>query len=245
MKYFWETTETIVKGVGFTHFKGCHWIWLALFVLTCTLLTLFYRQSSPTRRLKIRRVLAALLVADELFKIVCLAAGGNYTPKYLPLHLCSINIILIAVHAWKPSKTLDNFLYVICIPTALLALLFPTWTKLPPANFMHLHSFSVHILLAAYPIVLTLGGDIKPSVRALPRCLLLLLGFGVLALLANHFFDTNFMFLSSASKGNPLYWFKQALGSHLWGFPILAPVLVTVMYLPPYLIRKIKTLKKP
>lgn len=100
---------------------------------------------------------------------------GAFLPKYLPLHLCSIHIILIAVHAVRPSKGLENFLYAIWIPGALAALLFPAWTPLPPANFMRIHSAAVHILPAAYPIMLTAGGDIRPAVRELPRTLLLLL----------------------------------------------------------------------
>ena len=118
-----------------------------------------------------RFTFAVLLIADELFKVIGLAAYGNYTPQYLPLHLCSINILLTAVHAVKPSRLLDNFLYVVCIPAAVAALLFPTWTALPAANFMHIHSFTVHILLAVYPIMLTAGGDIQPRLRFIPNCL--------------------------------------------------------------------------
>ena len=105
--------------------------------------------------------------------------GGNFNWDYLPLHLCSINIFLIALHAWKPSRLLDNFLYFICIPAATAALLFPTWTSLPAANFMFWHSTSVHILLAAYPIMLFSGGDIRPSVRYMGKCFLLLLAMAV------------------------------------------------------------------
>jgi len=238
MKHFLDTVETIPKGLGFSHWDSTHILWLLAFAAAAVFCTVLYRKSSPEGKKKIRLILAALLVADELFKIVCLLIGDRFTPKYLPLHLCSINIFLIAYHAVKPNRTLDNFLYAVCLPTSMAALLFPTWTKLPPESFMHMHSFTVHILLALYPLVLALGGTIVPRAKYLPKCILLLLFLAVPAYVCNLIFDTNFMFLMSASKGNPLYLFESAFGSHLIGYPVLATAILTVMYVPLYFIRK-------
>ena len=169
VKYLMEAHPEIEISVCLlytsSYFGPLHLAWLAgaaLFAAACVFL---YRKSVPARRRHIRWLFAALLLADEAFKVACLLAGGNYRASYLPLHLCSINIFLIALHALCPSRLLDNFLYAICIPAALAALLFPTWVSLPAANFMHLHSFTVHILLASYPIMLTAGGDIRPQAR--------------------------------------------------------------------------------
>jgi hypothetical integral membrane protein (TIGR02206 family) len=232
MKYFMETTGTIPKGHGFRHFDTTHLCWLALFLVLALVLCAAYRRWGETGKRRFRYVMASLIVADELFKVVFLVIGGRYTINYLPLHLCSINIVLIAVHAVRPTKTLDNFLYAIGLPTAVMALLFPTWTKLPVLNFSHLHSFSLHILLALYPLVLAVGGTIRPRARQIGRCLLLLVALAVPVYIFNGLFDTNFMFLMSADKGNPLYWFAQHWGSHLWGYPVLGAALLSVMYLP-------------
>lgn len=232
MEYFMHTTGTIPKGHGFKHFDTTHLCWLALFLALAVLLCVAYRRWGETGRRRFRYVMAALIVADEIFKIVFLVIGGRYTINYLPLHLCSINIVLIAVHAIRPSKTLDNFLYTIGLPTAVMALLFPTWTKLPFLNFSHLHSFTVHILLALYPLVLTVGGDIRPRARYIGKCLLLLVCLAAPVYVFNCLFDTNFMFLMSADKGNPLYWFGKNWGSHLWGYPVLGSAVLAVMYLP-------------
>ena len=244
MQYFLDTVETIPDGVGFARFGPVHLAWLAggcLFALAACLL---YRRLGPAGRALARRSFAAALLADEAFKTVLLLAGSNYMPKYLPLHLCSINILLIAIHALHPGKTLDNFLYVLCLPTALAALLFPTWTALPPANFMHIHSFTVHILLVVYPLMLTAGGDIRPDVRRLPRCLGLLAALAAVALGANLAFGTNFMFLMYAEPGNPLMWFQTHWGSHLWGFPVLGAAAGAAMYLPWAAARRLKRKKR-
>ena len=231
-QYFFESSGTIVKGVGFSHFEGLHFAWLFAFVAFCGVSCYLYKNRSPEKRKKMRYLFAMLLLLDEAIKIAGLAAFGNYDVSYLPLHLCSINIILIAVHVLKPSKALDNFLYAICIPAAIAALLFPTWTKLPLLNFMHIHSFTVHILLATYPIMLTVGGDIRPTAKELPKSLLLLMGLALPVYVVNLLCDTNFMFLMEAGKGNPLYWFEEAWGSHFLGFPVIMAGVLLVMYFP-------------
>lgn len=241
-QYFFESSGTIVNGVGFSHFEMLHLAWLLVFVGFCGLSCYLYKKRSPEKRKKMRFLYAGLLFLDEAIKIAGLAAFGNYDVSYLPLHLCSINIILIAVHVIKPSKTLDNFLYSICIPAAIAALLFPTWTKLPLLNFMHIHSFTVHILLAAYPIMLTAGGDIRPTAKELPKSLLLLMGLALPVYVVNLLCDTNFMFLMEAGKGNPLYWFEKAWGSHFLGFPVIMAGVFLVMYFP-HIVRYFKKKK--
>lgn len=239
MKYFLETTDTIEGGLGFSMFDSLHLSWLVVFALVVVANCILYRRLQQTGRQRWQKIVAWLLIADELFKMTILTVSGNYTVSYLPLHLCSINIFIIAIHAYKPSRILDNFLYTVCIPGALAALLFPSWTSLPLLNGMHLHSFTVHILLALYPIVLLVGGDIKPELNALPKSLCLLILMAIPIYGVNLLLDTNYMFLMEADAGNPLYWFGENWGSHLLGFPVIIAGILLVMYGPIVLIRKL------
>ena len=240
MQYFLDTTETIPSGVGWAHFDTTHFAWLAVAALTIVLNCLLYRRLDEKGKDRWKKTVALLIVADEIFKMVMLTIGGRYEVDYLPLHLCSINIFLIAFHAWKPNRTVGGFLYTVCIPGAIAAMLFPTWTKLPVMNFMHLHSFTVHILLTMYPMVLALCGETKPQARELPKYLALLAGLALVALAFILVLDTNFMFLMYADKGNPLYAFEQLWGSHLLGFPVLITAVLIVMYVPMGIYRKLK-----
>ena len=138
MEHFWDTIETIGAGYGFSLFGARHLATLALFVGFAALSCKLYKEADEKKRAGLRKLFALLLLADEAFKQIGLQIGGNFDASYLPLHLCSINIFLIALHAWRPSEALDNFLYYICIPAATAALLFPTWTSLPAMNFMFL-----------------------------------------------------------------------------------------------------------
>ncbi len=232
MQYFWETSGSIQKGVGFSHFDKTHLTWLLLFVIVTAAVCLIYRKASKDSRRALRFTIGTLILLDECGKLVMLLATGLWTKNYLPLHLCTVNIFLIAVHMFRPSKLIDNFLYAICIPSSIAALLVPTWTKLPAANFMHIHSCTVHMLLAIYPIMLTVGGDIVPRIKDLWKCVLLLLGMAVPVYVINMWLDTNYMFLLEHENIPPLKIAYDLTGCHLVAYPVLLAVLVLVMYLP-------------
>lgn len=233
MNHFLDTKETIAEGMGFPYFGKYHLLWLCGIAVTIAVLCLIYIRSDKKRRLTIRRIIAMLTVADEIFKVVGLLIGGNFNASYLPLHLCSINIFLIVIHSFKPSKLLENYLYSFGIIPVAAALIFPaTCSVLPPLNFMVIHSLSVHALILAYPLILLSAGELRRDPHEFPRCLLLLLGFAAIALCANAVFDTNFMFLREATTGNPLFIFKQLFGNHLWGYPILIVPLFLILYAP-------------
>ena len=243
MKYFMDTTETIEAGAGFPQFGGLHIVWIVVFAVICLTSILWYRKQDAHKRKLWKITVASLLLLDELFKVVMLIIGGRYNVSYLPLHLCSINIFVIAIHAWKPSETVGGYLYTIGIPGAMAALLFPSWTSLPFMNFMHLHSFTVHILLALYPITLFATGEIKPQTKKIPQYLLLLLAMAVLIYIINLLLDTNFMFLMQADPGNPLAIFEQIWGNHLLGFPVIIAGVLFVKYIPLEICRKLKERK--
>ena len=236
-----DTTETIPADVGFPQFGTVHLVWLLIFLVLTVVCCLLYRRLNDNGKRVWRIVIAALLLADEVFKDVMLVLGERFRADYLPLHLCSINIILIAIHAWKPFRLLSGYLYTVGIPGAMAALIFPSWTSLPLGNFMHLHSFTVHILLAMYPIVLAAAGELRPEVKKLPQYLGLLVGMAIPIYGVNLLLNTNFMFLMSADEGNPLYLFEQLLGSHLLGFPVIIAGVLIVMYVPLVIIRKYRS----
>lgn len=232
MTFFWDTAETIANGVGFSQFGSIHLLWLVVFAGICVMGCWAYRKMGDRGRRTLRIGVALSMPIMEAMKILLLAVTGRFLWGYLPLHLCGINIFLIVYHAWKPGQVLDNFLYLVCIPGALAALLFPNWTALPLNNIYHIHSFAVHILLVLYPLMQAVNGKLRLDIRAVPKVL------GILVLMAipiyglNLLLDTNFMFLMWASEGNPLYWFDQNWGSHLLGFPVIIAAVVIVMYLP-------------
>ena len=97
---------------------------------------------------------------------------------------------------------------------------------------MHLHSFTVHIMLIMYPVVLFTAGELAPSFKQLHKYLFLLITMAAIVYFVNIALETNFMFLMYAEEGNPLYIFQQMWGNHLYGYPLILIGVLFVMYLP-------------
>ena len=209
MNEFWYTSQTMraIKGATYRSFEllsPTHLFWLGLTVLMTIWTFTWFKKQSPETKTKAFRILTVLLLADEIFKYVVTLATGQFEWQFLPFHLCSINLFVCLWNTLRPNTTAKEILYTICIPAALIALLTPAWMPLPILNFMHLHSFTLHMLLALYPIVLTANGEIKTRAKDIPRCLMLLIGLAAVVYCVNVLLGTNYFYLMKAPKGNPL-----------------------------------------
>ena len=240
MIMFFVTSDNIPEGMGFQTFGLTHILWLLAGLAFCVAACVFYRRLSADKQKLALKVLGIYIFLQEMVKDLVLACLGEFGWGYLPLHLCGINILLIAFDVCKQTKTVRSFLYYFAIPGAMLALLFPNWTKMPVWNFFHIHSFTIHILLVLYPLLLVTTGQVSTDLRSALKGVALLVAMAVPVYFLNLLWDTNFMFLMQPDSGNPLELFEKLLGSHLWGFPILLPVVILVMYLPACIHRKQK-----
>ncbi len=234
MELFFTLEEDLPEGVGFPLFGGAHILWLGIAAALAGLLCMRYRRAPEDGRRRLRHALGWAVLACELLKDVNIAAQGRFGVWFLPLHLCGLAVFFTFAHARRPGKTLGNFLYSCCGPGALFALLTPDWTYYPPFSYHSIVGFIVHALLAAYPLMLVVGGDLRPEAKYLPRCFGILLCCAVPIYCFNRAFGTNYMFLMWPSPGSPLEWFASFLGvpGYLLGYlPMLAAVWL-LLYLP-------------
>ena len=236
---FFVSSENIPEGVGFKTFDSTHLLWLLAGLIFCVCACIFYRRLSENKRKTVLKVLGVYIFCQEMVKNLVLIILGDFSWGYLPFHLCGINILLITFDTIKQTKVVRSFLYYFAIPGAALALLFPNWTKMPVWNFFHLHSFTIHILLVLYPLLLVTTGQAATDLKSALRGVALLVAMAIPVYCLNLLWDTNFMFLMEPDSGNPLEMFEKLLGSHLWGFPILLPVVILIMYLPTRIFSKL------
>lgn len=237
---FFKTKNTIPEGVGFKLYDTTHLAWLGFFILLCAASVIIYRKLNTKNRNIMRIAIAVTVIVLETVKNCVAAAVGDFGIGHLPFHLCGINVLLVTFCIFKRTKTVEIFLYYIGIPGALLALLTPDWTTLPCNNFFHIHSFIIHMFLVLYPFVLVASGDLRPDLKSMPKCILLLIAFAIPALILNIIFDQNFMFLMNTAGIGFLDMFEKAFGAHQWAFPILLPIVMLIMSLPIFIINKIK-----
>ena len=237
---FFVTDANIPEGVGFQTFGLTHILWLLAGLLFFVAACCFYRKLSENKRKLALKALGAYIFLQEMVKNLVLILLGEFGWGHLPFHLCGINILLIAFDTVKQTKTVRSFLYYFAIPGAALALLFPNWTDMPVWNFFHIHSFTIHILLVLYPLLLVTTNQVSTDLKSALKGVALLIAMAIPVYGLNLLWDTNFMFLMHPDSGNPLELFEKLLGSHLWGFPILLPVVIVLMYLPTLLFQKKK-----
>jgi len=240
MHMFFVPKENLTEGLGFKAFDTTHLLWLVAAVILYVAVCYIYKRLDDRKRTILLTVLGAYIFLQEMAKNAVLIIAGEFGWGYLPFHLCGINILLIAFDVIRQTKIVRNFLYYFAIPGAALALLFPNWTDTPVLNFFHIHSFTIHILLVLYPLLLVTTGQVSTDLKSAFKSIILLVLLAIPVYGLNLLWDTNFMFLMEPDKGNPLEMFEKLLGSHLWGFPILLPIVILIMYLPIYISKKVK-----
>lgn len=231
---FFLPVDLMPEGVGFSLYGRAHLVFLALSAALCAGLCAAFRRGGEKTRRRLRRGVGAAILACEAVKTANLVLHGVYGVYYLPLHLCSMAVFFCFFHSLRPGETLGNFIYSTCMPGAVFALLFPDWTALPPWSLHCILGFAVHALLVSYPLMLTLGGEIKPRARYLPRCLALLLALAAGVYLVDRAVDANYMFLLWPAAGSPLEWFAAWLGvpCYIFGYIPMLLLIWTLLYLP-------------
>lgn len=238
MSTFWMTAQTAAARYGsdwraFSLFGPVHLFWLGLALALCIGLGLWYRRAAPRARRRMLVVLTILLLADECFKYVVTLATGQWNWSFLPLHLCSLNIFVCAANTVRPSAWLQEILYALCPPGALVALLSPSWQALPLCNAIHLHSSTIHIMLVLYPVLLLAGG-FRPNPRRLPFVCGCLAAAAVPVFGINRLLGTNFMFLNGSDGNAITRLMAGVLGERFYilGFLPVIALLWAVLYLP-------------
>ena len=241
---FFVTSDNIPEGVGFQAYGLTHILWLLAGLLFCITACIFYNKLPTGKQKLMLTILGAYIFLQEMAKNLVLIVLDEFSWGYLPFHLCGINILLIAFDIIKQTKTVRSFLYYFAIPGAALALLFPNWTEMPVWNFFHIHSFTIHILLVLYPLLLVTANQVSTDLKSALKGTLLLVAIAIPVYFLNLLWGTNFMFLMEPDSGNPLEMFEKLLGSHLWGFPILLPIVILLMYVPARIFKNRKTAPK-
>lgn len=223
-----------------------HLVWLAAYALTCVILSLIYQRIDKTGRRRMGIVVAVITMGLQIWRIIFQISGGIFNVNYFPLHLCDVTAFLVLIHSLRGGKVIGEFLYCLGIPGAVSALIFPDWTRYPILNIQSLQSFTIHIFMTAYIVMLVAGGDIRPEAKRLPKCFLMLLGIGIPIYFFNKIYDTNFFFTNWPSPGSPMEFLETFLGNpgYILGVVFLIVVLWVVMYLPFELARAMKRTRR-
>lgn len=260
MQYFWLEGSDLPAGIGFGLFTARHFAALTVCCLVMALLCLWFVRLSQHSQALTLRVLAVLLLAGNLVRDLFLLSIHRMSIAYLPLHLCSFSIFVYLLHAFLPEtdriistnadlsaprshivrrvgqsrlrEALGEIGVVLLMPGSFCALLFPDWSAYPLWNFLSIHSFVWHTVLAAYPMLLLVSGRVHPTIRHIWYPFVYLL----IEVPPTWLFDVktgcNYLFVSRPVPGTPLEWLQERMGA-AWraGYALLVAAVILIIYL--------------
>ena len=149
-----------------------------------------------------RRRMGGMILCSMACTTVMLAVQGRIR-EAIPLHLCSVSALAAAVLAFMPVQPIVDYLWLLGMPGAILALVFPApavsrWQTAFTACYVLTHALIVLIGLSA----LAMGE--RPRAGRAPQVLLALQALAVAAFFANRALGTDFLFLAAPPAGTPL-----------------------------------------
>ena len=242
MEYFFVFDHHLPQGVGIGWMGGVHIGWLLFAALAIFGLCRACRRADAPRFRFLQRAVCAGILVTEVVRELCLLSAGVWGVYTLPLHLCSLSVFVVLWHTLRGNALSGELLYCLGMPGAAMALLFPDWLYYPAANLMSINSFLGHILLTAYPAMLTARGAIVPDVKRLPKCFACLAATSAVIFVFDKLTNSNYFFLNSPSPGSPLVFFERWLGNpgFIVGYLPLIAALWLLLYLPWVLVRRLR-----
>lgn len=232
MNNFFKTAEELGGNLPFHSFDLEHFGWLLVILISIVLISGIYKAASLNSRITLRKSLGIFILFIELLRKYTLWVLGVFTYADIPLHLCSLSIYLCFIHAFKPSKRLDDALFMLVLPGALAALLFPDWNVSSHLNFFYIHSWVIHGLLIMYPIMLMHAGELIPNRHHIPIVFVSLGLYAIPIYFLNKAWNTNFLFINTPSPGSPMILLEKLFGNpgYVFGLIGLCFIVWFIMY---------------
>ena len=157
----------------------------------------------------------------------------------LCLLLC-LAVTVVSLHwYWKAKaqkkqkfeKTIAMSLYALCLPGAILALLFPNWNAYPLIHFISLEAILFHLGIILYVTCLLTSHEIVPQMKKMWQVIVFLAVVVPPIYVFDKKYQVNYMFVNRPSGGSPLEWLAQWMGNpgYLLGYAGLILLCIFLM----------------
>lgn len=193
-----------------------------------------YRYKSEKEKNKVLIWAAILIDGFELFKIVlcCFRSGDPLDWIYnLPLFLCSIQLITIPLAAFSKGRIKEaalDFVFIFGILGAVLGtyLAGNNYSAYPVLSFDNVVSGITHSISGFASLYIVISDMESMKRKNMPITFAILCSFCVMAYIANHVLDYNYMFLMRGD-GTPYDIVYNLVG----GNPVIYPILVVLLFI--------------
>lgn len=223
-----------------------HLIILAISLVAMVISSLFARKW-PIQ--KLAKTALGIGLVSEFIKVFYYimaneATHGGALPKTdLPFHLCSIQLIFMAILVFSSNQKLKNLLLSFMIPSCLFggvaALLIATTSSLNGGWILSVQYFGYHVAITVFAISLLLGKEFPLTVKSYVNCLkflvvLMLFAVYINSMLYDGVSNINFMYVvSPPQSGLPFLTEKYGWLVYICHYAFTVLFFVTLCYIKP------------
>lgn len=222
---------------------------LILMAICAAAIVLGYLVSRKWDLEKLTKYMFTIGVISELIKVFYYiianeAVYGGILPKTdLPFHLCSIQILFVAIARFINSQKIKELLLSFMIPSCLFggiaAILIATTSSLNGMPILSLQYFGYHSAIVIFALVLLTSGVLQLTIRHYVNCLKFLVGLMLFAIYINSILydgnpNINFMYVASPPQAG-LPWLNEDQGwlVYMLRYSSLVVGCVTLCYIKP------------
>lgn len=230
-------------------FGAKHLIILAISLAVMVVGVLFTRKWSIQ---KLAKTTLGIGLVSEFIKIFYYilaneATHGGVLPKTdLPFHLCSIQLIFVAVLVFSGNQRLKQILISFMIPSCLFggiaALLIATTSSLNGGWILSVQYFGYHVAISTFALSLLLGKEHELTFQGYLDCLKFLVGLALFAVYINSVLydgvsNINFMYVvSPPQSGLPFLTEKYGWEVYICHYAFTVIFCVTLCYIKPIIL---------
>ena len=222
---------------------------LILVAICAAAIVLGYLVSRKWDLERLTKYMFTIGVVSELIKVFYYiianeAVYGGILPKTdLPFHLCSIQILFVAIARFINSQKIKELLLSFMIPSCLFggiaAILIATTSSLNGMPILSLQYFGYHSAIVIFALVLLTSGVLQLTIRHYVNCLKFLVGLMLFAIYINSILydgnpNINFMYVASPPQAG-LPWLNEDQGwlVYMLRYSSLVVGCVTLCYIKP------------
>lgn len=239
IKEFFGLNDT---KTGFLRPADGAWSWQHILAVSIYLIIMFavaiivgkkHRNATDKQKNKVLIITAIVINAFEIVKIIALCIRNNdpwHWRYVLPLFLCSIQLIAIPMAAFSKGRLKEACLDFV-LTFGILGATFGTvgatqiYSKYPVVSMDAMFSGITHSISGFASLYIAISGMTSMKKKNLIITLGVLIGFSVIAYVANHIVGYNYMFLMY-HDGTPYSIFYNLVG----GNPVLYPLIVVLIF---------------
>lgn len=199
-----------------------HLLGLLVLIILFTIFSEFLSKNAKQKHKTVILIFMIMFYVLEIMKLAYITYNNHSFPIYhLPFHLCSLPLYLYPLmYFMKPSNFIDNFIkptaYSVSLAAGIMALIMPTtiignaesWLPLSE-NILPIISFLYHGTMIFSSIYLIKSGFYKYENNHIIKTFSITLSYAIIAMIANHIFDTDFMMLNRGN-GCPLNFLMES-----------------------------------